>query len=97
VSTLFVGIDFSKDYSSAQGLDREGKRNLQEMRCKEIRYTMAINERCFYKGQGLETLSKNYRAIKFAPSTLLYIAWSDPEVIISLSPEIEKPYSFPLI
>jgi transposase len=26
VSTFFVGIDVSKDYSSAQGLDREGKR-----------------------------------------------------------------------
>ena len=26
MSMLFVGIDVSKDYSSAQGLDREGKK-----------------------------------------------------------------------
>jgi transposase len=26
VSTLFVGIDVSKDYASSQGLDREGKK-----------------------------------------------------------------------
>ena len=26
MSMFFVGIDVSKDYSSAQGLDREGKR-----------------------------------------------------------------------